>query len=349
MLKSSIALLGTLFLFASCTNEYFQYHEQKRLIGEKKQELRQTLEEFSVGKIESRDLEILTTPNKKVLDRIVSMIEESKERVFVEVYIFTEKRILQALKDAKNRGVDVRVVLEKNVYGATSINAKTFKELQNAGISVTYDNSKLYNFVHTKLLLIDDVFLITTGNLSYASFTTNREFYVIGRDRENLRILENIFLADFAGQEISETTDTLVISPIDSRKKIETLLESAEKDIFLYAQNFGDTRIEEILANKVANGIPVTICMADSEKVKSNADAVTLLRSRGIDARTSKKPAIHAKSALVDGTYGYIGSENYSTNSLDENREIGILMRVSPEFTELFHTAFRSDCPKEEK
>lgn len=132
----------------------------------------------------------------------------------------------------------MRVVLEKNVFGATSINSKAFKALQSSEVSVTYDNSKLYNFVHTKLLLIDDAYVITTGNLSYASFTANREFYVIGKDSTDLQVLEKIFLADFLGREISESTSNLVISPVDSRKKIETLLGSAKKNIFLYAQNF---------------------------------------------------------------------------------------------------------------
>ena len=334
------------FLFSSCTNEYWQFHELKQTLEKEKQETRQALQNFSVEQIESRDVEILTTPDKKVLDRILSMIEQSKKQVFIEVYILTEKRIVQALRDAKKRGVDVRVVLEKNVFGATSINSKAFKILEGAGVLVTYDNSKLYNFVHTKLLIIDDTYIITTGNLSYSSFTTNREFYIIGKNAMDLKTLEKIFLADFGGREISESTSNLVISPVDSRKKIETLLESAKKDIFLYAENFWDESILAILSKKVASGIPVVICMADPSKVKSNTEAMTLLRSKWIDVRTSKNPFIHAKRALVDGIYGYIGSENFSTNSLDENREIGILTKSPPDFTKTFHTIFESDCSK---
>lgn len=226
------------FLLSSCTNEYWQFHEQKKKLIEQRQSVEQNLTTFSVEKIEPRDMEILATPDKKVLDRIISMIDQSKNQVFVEVYILTEKRIIGALQDAKKRGVDVRVVLEKNVFGATNINSKAFKVLQSAGVAVTYDNSKLYNFVHTKLLIIDDISIITTGNLSYSSFTTNREFYVINRDPTDLQVLQNIFLADFRGHEISESTNNLVISPMNSRKKIETLLQSAKKDIFLYAENF---------------------------------------------------------------------------------------------------------------
>lgn len=236
MLRKIIFLLA--FLLSSCTNEYWQFHEEKTKLTEQKQSVEQNLATFSVDTIESRDIEILVTPDKKVLDRIVSMIDQSKKQVFIEVYILTEKRIIGALQDAKKRGVDVRVVLEKNVFGATSINSKTFKTLQNSRVEVTYDNSKLYNFVHTKLLIIDDTSIITTGNLSYSSFSTNREFYVINRDPTDLQVLQNIFLADFRGHKIFESTNNLVLSPLNSRKKIETLLQSAKKDIFLYAENF---------------------------------------------------------------------------------------------------------------
>ncbi len=240
----------------------------------------------------------------------------------------------------------MRVVLEKNVFGATSINSKTFATLKSAGVQVTYDNSKLYNFVHTKLALIDDYYIITTGNLSYASFTNNREFYVIGKNEADFKVLRNTFLADFEGKEIFESNSNLVISPIDSRKKIETLLSGAEKDIFIYAQNFGDDAILNILGAKIKNNIPVVICMADVGKVSSNKQAIEDLRERGIDVRTSKKPMIHAKRALVDGRYNYIGSENYSTNSLDANREIGILTKSTQDEEKSFLVLFESDCPK---
>lgn len=92
-----------IFVLTSCTNEYWLFHKQKEILETEKQQIIESLQNFSVAQIEPRDVEILTTPDKKVLDRIVSMIDEAKRQVFVEVYIFTEKRIIQALKDAKKR------------------------------------------------------------------------------------------------------------------------------------------------------------------------------------------------------------------------------------------------------
>lgn len=101
--KISSILVFSVFILSSCTNEYWRFHEIKQSLGKERQETKQLLQDFSVERIENRDIEILTTPDKRVLDRIVSMIEQSKKQVFVEVYILTEKRIIQALKDAERR------------------------------------------------------------------------------------------------------------------------------------------------------------------------------------------------------------------------------------------------------
>jgi phosphatidylserine/phosphatidylglycerophosphate/cardiolipin synthase-like enzyme len=39
-----------------------------------------------------------------------------------------------------------------------------------------------------------------------------------------------------------------------------------------------------------------------------------------------KKPYIHSKAFLVDERWLLIGSMNMSTNSLDKNREVGIIL-----------------------
>lgn len=95
MLKKTLPIfLVPLFFLSSCTNEYWQFHDQKTGFTEHKKSVEQNLATFSVEKIEPRNAEILTTPDEKVLDRLVSMIDRSEKQVFVEVYILTEKRII---------------------------------------------------------------------------------------------------------------------------------------------------------------------------------------------------------------------------------------------------------------
>lgn len=50
-----------------------------------------------------------------------------------------------------------------------------------------------------------------------------------------------------------------------------------------------------------------------------------------LDWYMQKKPYLHAKVILRDGKYAYIGSHNLTTNSLDNNRELGVFLALSEE------------------
>jgi hypothetical protein len=103
-MKTKLApLLIFLIFLGSCTNEYIEYHKED--LGYKN-ETRQDFSDngnFKIENIESRDFELSITPDKKSLDYLVSKIDNAKDRVYLTVYILTEKRIIKALKDAKIR------------------------------------------------------------------------------------------------------------------------------------------------------------------------------------------------------------------------------------------------------
>jgi phosphatidylserine/phosphatidylglycerophosphate/cardiolipin synthase-like enzyme len=46
----------------------------------------------------------------------------------------------------------------------------------------------------------------------------------------------------------------------------------------------------------------------------------------GVLVREVRNPYIHAKVILIDGREAFVGSENLSAESLDRNREVGILI-----------------------
>jgi phosphatidylserine/phosphatidylglycerophosphate/cardiolipin synthase-like enzyme len=120
------------------------------------------------------------------LDAMVKKIEQSQDRVWVEVYIFTEKRLQKALIDAHKRGIDVKIILEKNVYKAPSLNKKTFQNFEKNGIDVVWSDWEDYSLNHTKMMILDNEFLLSTGNYSYSTFKINREFFISGKDSEML-------------------------------------------------------------------------------------------------------------------------------------------------------------------
>jgi phosphatidylserine/phosphatidylglycerophosphate/cardiolipin synthase-like enzyme len=53
--------------------------------------------------------------------------------------------------------------------------------------------------MHAKYMLFDNDWIIETANWTRASFSSNREFFLQGRDHEIYRNLEALFSADFEG------------------------------------------------------------------------------------------------------------------------------------------------------
>lgn len=337
-----IFLIFCLVFLVSCENEYTQFHEQKA----QNTHIQSEQSEFSFEKIGYLSgLTLRQTPDIKLLDEITQKIDQAQKRVYVEVYIFTEKRIKKALINAKKRGIDVKVVLEKNVYLAWNLNTKTFQELQRNGIEIAYSNPKNYSLNHSKMMIIDDEVMISTGNYSYSSFKYNREFFLFLENKQLLPIFLDIFWSDFAGKKKNVYHNNLVLSPYSSRTKMEYLLKNAKQSIQIYAHNFSDENIGEILKQQKDNGVSVEMIFPDLKKVASNDNEIQDLQQNNIALKILDKPEIHAKMILIDEQYLYIGSVNFSPFSIDKNREIGLLIK-NPEIISQIKEIFKADFAK---
>jgi cardiolipin synthase A/B len=55
-------------------------------------------------------------------------------------------------------------------------------------------------------------------------------------------------------------------------------------------------------------------------------DVLISLASAGVDVRLMEGLYIHAKTMIVDGATALIGSQNYTPTSLDQNRELGMVV-----------------------
>lgn len=108
---------------------------------------------------------------------MLDAFRDAKSRIWIEIYTWTDIiPLTQAVIDAKNRGVDVRVLLEPNVYGTPTINQTVAKRLREANITITYSDAERYTFTHAKFWIVDDVYYISTGNWTKSSFSKNREY-----------------------------------------------------------------------------------------------------------------------------------------------------------------------------
>lgn len=139
------------------------------------------------------------TPDEKVIEKIVTKIENAKDKIYIEIYMLSETRILNAIKKKKdeNKNIEIKIILEKNPYIATNFNNKAYDFLTKNNINTVWSNPDNFSLNHTKLIIIDDEAIISTWNLTYSSFKYNREFFIFTQDKNIIQSLKTIFLNDY--------------------------------------------------------------------------------------------------------------------------------------------------------
>ncbi len=108
---------------------------------------------------------------------IVSLISSAESSIYVEMYVLTSYDVLDALVSAKERGVEIRVLLEERVSNGT--NDYAYSKLSGCGAQVRWA-SRSYKLTHSKLIIVDKKkALVGSHNLSNSALNFNREVSLI--------------------------------------------------------------------------------------------------------------------------------------------------------------------------
>jgi phosphatidylserine/phosphatidylglycerophosphate/cardiolipin synthase-like enzyme len=91
-----------------------------------------------------------------------------------------------------------------------------------------------------------------------------------------------------------------------------------------------------------AKTLPVELIIPDMKSMPSNQSAADQLKADGISVHTISHPYMHAKMMLVDDQRAYVGSINDTTASIEQNRELGIIVS-QPDIIGQINQTFESD------
>jgi len=261
---------------------------------------------------------------------VVDAIESAKKSIWLEMYLMSDSKVIYALEDAANHGVDVRVMLEPNPYGA-SPPTKVMDELQAAGAKVE-DSDPSFALTHEKGMVIDGTtaFIMTSnfsraglgGYSSYSSYN-DRDYGIIDTNPQDVQTVATIFQADWNRSSVQISDPNLVVSPINSRTDLTTLLNSARSSIFIESEEMNDSGIEQVLTNAAQRGVKVEVILPSGT---SNNAGISAIQPGGVQVREDNVLYMHAKLIIIDGQKAFVGSENFSAQSLDQNRELGIVV-----------------------
>jgi phosphatidylserine/phosphatidylglycerophosphate/cardiolipin synthase-like enzyme len=122
---------------------------------------------------------------------VLQQIEKAETSIYVAMYSFTLEEVADSLIDAKQRGVDVRVVLDEQQAASQY---SVYEKLLNASIDVIIDKNS--DYMHNKFAVIDGKIVIT-GSYNWTKHATE------GND-ENLIIITSEELAASYEAEFQE-------------------------------------------------------------------------------------------------------------------------------------------------
>lgn len=256
---------------------------------------------------------------------IVDFIRSSKNTLDINCYLIDDTVIIEEIKNAVKRKVKVRIMVDGRPYGGSGSHLE-ISDLQKTGAQVKIAPSRFEKpgvFDHAKYMVNDDSVEIGTANLTEAAFIKNREYILIERDSDLVEDLSSVFNADWQDSEAGKKPRKgLVISP-GSETDLANLVEEPGK-IFIETEEMGDDKkVLETLekkGKKIYIIVPSTVSGEDQVNIKA-------LTRKGVRFRFMNPDHVymHAKLILSKKRF-FTGSENFSTSSLNKNREVGIIM-----------------------
>ena len=254
---------------------------------------------------------------------LLEEIAAARASVDVAVYLLSDDATIAALEAAVARGVPVRVLLEEHPFGGAGNHVEIFERLRRAGVDARWGNPA-FRFSHVKTVVVDRaVAVVMNQNLTESAFDQNRELNVVTTRPADVAQAAAIFAADWE-RAAEPPPGPLVVSPTNARSQLLALIGGAERSLDVYAEVVRDPEFVAALAEAAARGVAVRLVMSPGEE--RQLVELRQLAAAGVAVRFVGSPYIHAKLFLVDGERAFVGSQNMTATSLDQNRELGLIV-----------------------
>ncbi len=211
---------------------------------------------------------------------IYDFIDSATTSLDMTMYELEDTTAVNDLIALKNRGVTVRVVLDRQHQSA---NSSAYNSLKSAGVGVVWSPSA-FVYTHQKTITVDGAkSLILTGNLTSQYYTTSRDYGVFDDDSRDVASIEKVFAADYAATSVTPTDgDHLLWSPTDSRNRLLSVIDNATATLDVEELELGDSTVVDAIVARAKAGVAVRVVLESPSSYSTRSP-----RSRRRAARSS--------------------------------------------------------------
>ena len=280
---------------------------------------------------------------------ILNNINGAHKTIDMAIYGYSSTPAIEdALKNAKNRGVKIRLVYDcdnkgNNIYENTNFLANLI------GNSISDINSGNAGYLmHNKFFVIDNKIVITgSANLSYtdmSGFNANALAIINSEEAAKIytREFEQMYSGKFHTAKLSNRkNENIYFSPQDKTitNGILPLIKNAKNYIYIPAFIIIERQIIEELASAKRRGVDVKI-IADALNASAKHSKVKELRAAGIPVKIENYAGkLHSKTMIIDDNYLILGSMNFSYSGENRNDE-NLIILENPEAAKFYREFF---------
>lgn len=284
-------------------------------------------------------------------EELAAALDEARISIDVAIYDLDLWSIRDALLEANERGVQVRMVIESDYAGNDEIH-----QLAAAGIPVVVDTSP--NFMHSKFVVIDD-YEVWSGSTNYTVSDMYGNYNNLIAIR-SVEVAENyetefdeMFVQGLFGEASMANTpnqrvefSSLMIenyfSPDDGvLDRLVDLIDGAQESIYFLAFSFTSDELARAIVAARRRGVDVAGVM-DEGQITNDGGEFSFFRSNDVPVRIDTPGSnLHDKVLIIDGQIVVTGSYNFSANAEERNDE-NTLVIYSEELAQQYLTHFQS-------
>ena len=281
---------------------------------------------------------------------LAQAIAAAQTSVDMAMFNLSLPSIRDALLDAFNRGVAVRLVVDSETY-----NDAVSERLRAAGIAVISDRRP--ELMHNKFTVLDGQ-EVWTGSLNLSTGGTYSDYNNLVRIRSTRLAqdytaeFEEMFLDDRFGSNSpantpypritldGRTLEVYFLPEDDVEDRLLELVGGAQESVNFLAYSLTLDYLAGTLTGLAQDGVSVRGVM-DAEQVASNQGGeYERLLDAGLDVRLDPFDGLmHHKVIVIDGQYVVFGSANFTTGGLFKNDENLIILDDS-DIARQFETEF---------
>lgn len=279
---------------------------------------------------------------------VVELIDAAREQLLLKQFKLQSEQVELALERARERGVQVRVMLNPHTSGGDRWNDEAFARLQAAGVETAW-TSDAFPVTHEKSMVIDrQSVLIATFNLADKYFTETRDYGIVSYNQNVVSQVIAGFEADWHRSFFIPELDVgLVWSSSHSRGQMARIIDAATTSLWIQHPKFVDAVILERIVRARDRGVKVRVLCGGKHGISDwdiydTFSSLRIMQRFGVKVRRQKHLKLHAKLILVDGLYAQTGSMNIDRSAFDLRRELGI-ESDAPQVVERLKLVFQAD------